>query len=194
MNLLRSSSTSLCNAERSAITSFSLDESSSAVVGGGNVIESPELALWRSSLARRYSPLGRDGVRLLWLEPLLLGGGTGGGAIEGGLGFVATREGRLKDEVDGVLFGGTGGRAFKAVKKVSSMGEGASGAVVAEIAELVLEVDMPRFRPCRRGGGRGGSFELDGEEGTGGDSIALGFTSEIEFHCSGLFERGFGLS
>lgn len=194
MNLLRSSSTSLCNAERSAITSFSPGAGSNAVAGGGSVTESPESALRRSTLAKRYSPLSRDGVRLLWLEPLLLGGGTGGGAIEGELGFVATREGRLKDEIDGVLVGGTGGRAFKAVETVSSMGEDDSGAAVAEIAELVLEVDMPRDRPCRRGGGGGGTFELDGEGGIGGDSSSLGFSSDIDLHCSGLFGRGFGLS
>lgn len=176
------------------MTSFPPGASSIAVTGGGSVIESPELALWRSTLAKRYSPLGRDGVRLLWLESLLLGGGTGGGAIEGELGFVDTREGRLYDEIDGVLVGGTGGRAFNAEENVSSMGEGAGGTAVAEIAELVLEVDMPRVRPCRRGGGGGGGFELEGEGGTGRDSSFLGFSSKIDFRCSGLFERGFGLS
>ena len=194
LNLLRSSSTSLCNAERSAITSFSPGANSNAVAGGGGIIESPESALWRSTPAITYSPLGREGVRLLWLEPLLLGGGTGGGAIEGEFGFVATREGRLKDEIDGVLVGGTGGRAFEAVEIVSSMGECASGAVVVEIADPVLELDMPRVRPCRRGGGGGGTFEIDGEGGTGGDSSFLAFSSDTELHCSGLLETGFGLS
>lgn len=133
-------------------------------------------------------------MRLLWLEPLLLGGGTGGGAIEGELGFVATRDGRLKDEIDGVLVGGAGGRTFRAAEAVSSTGEGAGGTAVAEIAELVLEVDIPRVRPCRRGGGGGGGFELDGEGGRDENSSSLGLSSDIDFHCSGLFERGFGLS
>lgn len=176
------------------MTSFSPEVGSNAITGGGSVIESPESALWRSTLAHRCSPLSRDGGRLLWLEPLLLGGGTGGGAIEGELGFAATREGRLKDEMDGVLVGGTGGRNFKDVELVSSMGECTSGAAVAEIAELVLEVDTPRVRPCRRGGGRGGGFELDGEGGTGRDSSSLDFSSDINFHCSGLLGREFGLS
>lgn len=176
------------------MTSFSPDVSSNAITGGGSVIESPESALWRSTLANRCCPLGRDAVRLLWLEPLLLGGGTGGGAIEGELGFVAIREGRLKDEMDGVLVGGTGGRAFKAVELVSSMGECAGGAAVAEMAELALEVDMPRVRPCRRGGGGGGGFELDGEGGTGRDSTSFDFSSDKNFHCSGLLGREFGLS
>lgn len=110
------------------------------------------------------------------------------------MGFVDTREGRLEEETDGVLACGTGGRAFEAAETVSSTEEGAGGAAAAEIAELVLEVDMPRVRPCRRGGGGGGIFELDGEGGTGGDSSSLSFSSDIDFHCSGLLGRGFGLS
>lgn len=37
-----------------------------------------------------------DGLeRLLWLEPLCLGGGAGGGAIDGELAFVIALVGRL---------------------------------------------------------------------------------------------------
>lgn len=82
--------------------------------------------------------------------------------------------------------GNGGGRDFDELGGVSSVGVDG----VAEIAELVLDIDRPLALICRRGGGRGGfeiefeSFEADGSK----------VSSEIGIRCSWYSGRGFGLS
>lgn len=79
-----------------------------------------------------------------------------------------------------------GGRAFDELGGVSSMGVDG----VAEVVELVLDIDRPLALMCRRGGGGGGfeiefeSFEADGSK----------VSSEICNRCSVYSGRGFGLS
>lgn len=61
---------------------------------------------------------------------------------------------------------------------------------VAEIIELVLDIDRPLALMCRRGGGGGGfeiefgSFEADGSK----------VSSENGIRCSGYSGTGFGLN
>lgn len=114
--------------------------------------------------------------------------------MERELGLVRIRVGRLKEELDGVLAGGTEGRCFEETGTVSSVEDVAGGGPAIDMLELVLEADRPRFRPCRRGGGGGGSFELEGEGGTGKRSSSLIFSSDIDVHCSRFLVRVSDLS
>lgn len=84
--------------------------------------------------------------------------------MEGELGCVLLRVGRVIDEFEGVLAGGIGGWGLKGFEVESSIEEGRFDAEAPEIAELVLEAETPLARPCRLGGGSGGGgcLGLDG--------------------------------
>lgn len=79
-----------------------------------------------------------------------------------------------------------GGRDFDELGGVSSVGVDG----VAEIAELVLDIDRPLALICRRGGG-GGGFEIEFESFEANGSKV---SSETGSRCSGYSGRGFGLS
>lgn len=106
--------------------------------------------------------------------------------MEGELGVVMIRVGRFKDEIDGDLAGGTGGRVFDDAESASSGEEGVKGVRIVENAEFVLEADKPRVRPGRLGGGGGGAFEIEDERATVGEPSSFGRVSETDIHCSGL--------
>lgn len=83
--------------------------------------------------------------------------------MEGESGRVVLRVGWFSDEFEGVLAGGRAGGCLTGLEEDSSVEEGTNDAEAPEIAELVLEADIPLARPCRLGGGGGGGcFGLDG--------------------------------
>ena len=103
------------------------------------MLEAPESALWRPVNEGWYSPLSRVGLKLLWLDPRLRGGGAGGIPVE--LICVGNVVCLLIKELERLRVGGTGGLVLEvneSSEKVLELGVGTN-----DTPEVVLEAERP---------------------------------------------------
>jgi hypothetical protein len=114
--------------------------------------------------------------------------------MDGELVLFTPRVGRVIDEFEGVLVGGKGDCCLKGLEKNSSVEDGVSGTEPPEMAELVLEEEIPLTRPCRLGGGGGGGFEADGGGLTGIACKSPKSCPKSKMDSSGVITIGLGLA